>query len=219
MTRGRALIAVCGLAAVALTLPAFLLEPPAPAANAGTASVGAYYQRAGEQFLVFGWLTGLSIPLMLTHVAGVATWLGGRRGLRTLSLLYAVTGTSSHVMQLTLLAVFQTAPFAVAAGDPAGTRLLSEVGDVGFAFYAIAEGARQSVASAAVLGAHAAPRWLGVLTGADAALCLLGSIGALGTGQLAAGGLPVVAWYPGFLLAFTAFNVWLLLPGRRSLGR
>lgn len=212
---GRRLVAACGLAAVALTLPAFVLVPPAPAADAAPAAVVAYYRAAGRAFLVYGWLIGLSIPLLLAHLVGVVTWLGGPAGSRTLALLYAVTGVTSHVSQLTVLAVFQSVSFAAATGDGSAAKPLSDLANVGFSFFAIAEGARLSVAAVAVLLTAVLPRWVGGLIALDVPLCLVGSLGAFASGPLAAGRPMTAVWYLGFLALLTIVSVRLLLPPRR----
>jgi hypothetical protein len=205
----RRLLAACGLLAVVLILPAFVLVNPAPAVTASAAGIASYYRAAGQPFLVYGWLTGLSVPLVLTHIVGVGAWLRERRETRGLSLLYLLTGASSQTMQLILLAIFQTARFAASDGNAAGAKLLSDLGNVGFAFYAVIAGGWLVVATVAVFRT-AVPSWLGVLTAANAVLCLLGSLGTFASGSLAAGRLLVVAWYLVFLAVFSVFNVWLL---------
>lgn len=213
---GRRLVAACGIAAVVLTLPAFVLVPPAPAADAAPAAVVSYYRAVGRPFLVYGWLIGLSIPLLLAHLTGVVTWLAARPGMRAPALLYAVTGSTSHVCQLMVLAVFQSVWFAAAGGEAAGAKSLSDLANVGFSFYAIAEGARLSVAAAVVLRTGVLPRWIAGLIALDVGLCLVGSLGVLGSGPLAAGRPLPAAWYPGFLVVFTVANVCLLLPRGRD---
>ena len=208
---GRRLIGALGIAAVVLTLPAFVLVPPAPAADASRAAVAAYYHAAGTAFQVYGWLIGLSIPLMLAHLVGVVRWLNDDRGLRTTALLYAVSGVASHASQLTVLLTFQAVSLAAAGGDAGGARALSDLANVGLSFYAIAEGARLTVAAAVVLGTGVLPRWVGGLAGVAALLCLVGSLGAFGSGLLAAGRPLTAAWYPAFLAVFAVANLFLLL--------
>ena len=205
----RRLLAACGLLAVALILPAFVLVTPAPAVTASAASIASYYRAVGQPFLVYGWLAGLSVPLVMAHIAGVGAWLRERRETRGLSLLYLLTGAGSQTMQLVLLAIFQTARFAAADGNGPGAKLLSDLGNAGFAFYAVIAGGWLTVATVAVFRT-AVPSWLGVLTAASAILCLLGSLGTFASGSLAAGRLLAVAWYLVYLAVFSAFNVWLL---------
>jgi hypothetical protein len=213
---GRRLVAACGLVAVALTLPAFVLVPPAPAVGAGTDRILDYYQDLGTRFLVFGWLTGLSIPFLVAHLAAVADWLR-RRDLPGLAAAYLAGGLMAHTVQLVLLAVFQLAGMAAAGGDPAAARTLSDLGNVGFSFYALAEVVRLGAGAVAIRRTGVVARWLAWPAVGTAALCVLGSVGVLArSGPMAAGNLPVVAWYLAFLLTFSAVNLALLRPAREA---
>ena len=213
---GRRLVAAAGLVAVALTLPAFVLVPPAPALGAGADRVVDYYQDLGTRFLVFGWLTGLSIPFLVGHLAAVADWLR-RRDQPALGTAYLAGGLMAHTVQLVLLAVFQLAGMAAANGDAAAAGTLSDLGNVGFSFLALAEVVRLGAAAVAIRRTGVVARWLAWPVLGTAALCVLGSVGVLTqSGPLAAGSLPVVLWYPAFLATFTAVNIALLRPPREA---
>ncbi|HET8682948.1 MAG TPA: hypothetical protein VFM54_13920 [Micromonosporaceae bacterium] len=209
---GRRATGLCGLAAVALTLPAFVLLPPAPAAGTPAGRVVAYYQQHGDAFLAYGWLLGLSVPLMVVHLAAVAHWMRGQARLPgPLWLVYLAGATLGHTVQLLLLAVFQVLVLVAGHPDSALVRPLSELANVGFSYFAVAQAVPLAAGALAVARTGVVWRWLAWPAAAAVALCLLGSLGTVSrSGPLAGGALATSLWYLAFLAVFTLVNAALL---------
>lgn len=209
----RRLIAVAGLLAVLLTLPAFTLVPPAPHVGMPADDIVSYYRAYQRPFLIYGWLLGLSVPFHLVHLAGVHRWAHSR-GSGLLGNVYAAGAVTAHTTQLLLLAVFQMIAYSAVHLDAGTTRFASDLANIGFAFYPMVEIPRLVAGQLLIRRTRIVPTSLGWLAAVAALLCLLGSFGAfLFTGPLAPGRLLQAAWYPAFLVWFMLVNVALL---RRS---
>lgn len=209
---GNQAIGVVGLIGVALTLPGFIAIPPAPALGSAPSDIVAYYNQYELRFLVFGWLIGCGAAMMLTFAILVAG------GLRTESrvpswvcAVYLTTSAVMHAVQIVMLAVFQVIPH-LQDDDLSIAAAMSDLGNVGFSFLAIATMFPVIAGAIALRFTCFAPSWISWFAWATAALCALGSWGAVGKpGLFLLAGMPLTsAWYGGFLILLTLVSLSLI---------
>lgn len=207
---GRRLTGLCGLIIVALTLPSFVLITPAPAIDATAYEIGRYYAANQARFLLFGWLTALSLPILVIYLAVVGHWLRQNFDRSPLWLVLIGSGVATACVQSVSLLFFQVTAY-VAYSAPEVAKPISDGANLSFAFLSVIMIPLLSSGATVIMVTQVVRRWIGIGLLVCALLSIFGSLGMIERhGAFRAGHLAQASWYILYLIMFTFVNLGLL---------
>ena len=201
--RGAKVAGWAGIVFLVLSCVVVVVSPSWPSLGATQGEVVAYYRAHRLPFLVGNYLAiAALIPgfVQLGFLVGVFRRAEGEGG--WLWIVVLGSGVAAYALGGAVLVVYQVIPFELEAGQEAVAKGFSDLGGAGLALFLLAQLGYVLAVTWASVATRALPRWHAALGVGVAILSLTGSLGAIVTPPLLAGG------GPGSCVPAGAFFVW-----------
>ena len=169
--------AYAGLAAVVLTLVAFLVftRSGMPDSNDHAAKIATYYTQHRGAALAQSWFFGLSFLALAVFIAGVVLMMWRVEAARMLALVAGIGGAAAGGAAMVGVAALTTLAYRAPVGDPGLLRAMLDGGYVGLNASGFLLAAFIGAVALASMRMHLFPTWVGQVGAVTAVLQIVGA--------------------------------------------